>query len=121
MLPYLRRHVGETQIAIGILHTTLGLLKYRRPLGAIARQRGLDPATDPPERQAAFWFVTCGLATIAAGQTIRWAQRRTGTVPASLGRSSLAIGLLGGLLIPKSGFWAIALHGLLALAASREK
>lgn len=119
MLPYLRRHIGETQIAIGILHTAIGLRAYRRPLAAIVRQRGLA-VTDPPERQAAFWFMVCGLSTIAAGQTARWAQRQTGTIPAGLGRSSLAVGLLGGLLIPKSGFWLVVLHGLLALSGRRE-
>lgn len=118
MLPYLRRHIGEVQTGMGLLHTGLGLVVSRRHWAEIIRHGGVDRAQ--ADQDAAFWFVMTGLSAIAAGQTTRWAQRRTGTVPASLGWSSLALGLGGGALMPKSGFWFVAAQGLLALAAARH-
>jgi hypothetical protein len=120
MFPYLRRHIGEVQTGIGLLHTGLGLVVFRRHWAAIIRHGRVSEDRAQVEQYAAFWFVMTGLSTVAAGQVTRWAQRRTGTVPASLGWSSLAIGLGGGALMPKSGFWFVAAQGLLALAAARH-
>ena len=114
----LQAHAGDFQLGIGALHLTYGLAKYRRPLAAIARRRAVSTEQ---EEQTAFWFMALGLATLASGQTTRWAQRQTGTLPASAGWTTLGIGLLGAALIPRSGFWFIIPQGLLALRASRER
>lgn len=111
--------VGELQVATGVVHLALGLVGFRRPLAAIARDGVVGVVEGDWERETAFWFLTTGASFLASGQLARWAQRRTGTLPAAFGWGLLVLGLAGATVMPRSGFWAIAANGLLALAATR--
>lgn len=116
----LSRAVGEFQMAIGALHTLVGILLFREQLAAIGRD-GVGNAVDPhADRQAAFWFLTSGALIVTSGQLARWAQRRTGMLPAAFGWNTLAIGVAGVVVMPISGFWLVIAQALFALAASRR-
>lgn len=116
----MQRFTGHSLIAVGALHTLVGIMSFGRPLAGIARD-GMFNAVDPhPERQAAFWFLLTGALLVVLGQSTRWAQRRTGTVPGSLGTSLLVISLAGVVLMPVSGFWLLLPSAFLTLGASRH-
>lgn len=111
--------VGELQLVIGTAHIALGVARFGPTLRAIARDGVIGVTQGDRERETAVWFLTSGAGLLLAGGLARWAQRRTGTVPAAYGAGLLGLGLAGAALIPRSGFWVVAANGLLALAASR--
>ena len=116
----MQRFTGHTLLAVGVLHTLLGLLGFAAPLAAIARD-GFVNAVDPhPDRQAACWVLLAGVLLMTLGHSARWAQRRTGTLPPALGWTLLAIAAAGAVLMPVSGFWLLFPPALLALAAARQ-
>ena len=115
----MQRYTGHSLIAIGILHTVIGVLAFGAPLAHIARD-GFFNAVDPhPDRQAAFWFLLTGALLVILGQSTCWTQSRTGTVPRSLGWGLLGISLLGVILMPASGFWLLLMPAWLALSVGR--
>lgn len=113
--------VGEVQMVTGVAHLSLGVAEYRQTLAAIAREGGVGVVQGDQDRELAVWFLTSGAGFLLSGSLARWAQRRTGTLPAAYGYGLLALGLAGGLLLPPSGFWVVAANGLLAVAASRGR
>ena len=114
------RYVGELLIATGVLHTLVGLRAFRALLTAIGRDGVVGAVARAPERRLAFWFLLFGLLTMQLGGLTRWAQRRTGTLPAFHGRALLGISGLGVLLMPRSGFWLVLPQAALALVAARR-
>ena len=116
----LGRYCGEVLIATSLLHALVGVLAFSRPLVAIGRGRFVNAVEPHLERQLAFWFLTSGVLIFALGQLTRWAQRRTGALPASLGWTLLALAVAGVILMPVSGFWLVLPQAVLVLAASRQ-
>jgi Family of unknown function (DUF6463) len=115
------RFTGQTLMLIGALHTLVGLLTYAAPLADIGRDGVFHGVGSHTDRQAAVWFLMTGAALLLFGYLTRWAQHRTGTLPAALGWSLLAIAGVGLVLMPLSGFWLIVPAAVLALAASRHR
>ena len=116
----MHRFTGHALLAVGVLHTLVGLLGFATPLGAIARD-GFVNAVDPhPDRQAAFCVLLTGVLLMTLGHSARWALRRTGTLPPALGWTLLVIAAAGAVLMPVSGFWLLVPPALLALAAARQ-
>ncbi len=111
--------VGEMQLITGIAHLALGIVHYRPTLAAIARDSVVGVTAGDREREAAVWFLTSGAALVLSSQLARWTQRQTGTLPIAYGVGLVGLGLAGGTLVPRSGFWVIAANGLLALGAAR--
>ncbi|NLT53128.1 MAG: hypothetical protein GXX79_00870 [Actinomycetales bacterium] len=101
----MRRRIGELWIGLGVLHLLLimvmGWSEFRDLLGDGYVNAGETDA----ERQAFFWLLYLGVPFIIVGVVTRWAQRRLGTVPESMGWVSLVCFLLGALAVPASGFW----------------
>jgi len=117
---HIDRNVGELLMATGVLHTLVGLRAFRAPLAAIGRDGVVGAVARAPERRLAFWFLFVGLLTIQMGGLTRWAQRRTGTLPAFHGRALLGLSVLGALLMPRSGFWLLLPQAALALLVARR-
>jgi hypothetical protein len=112
-------------MATGVLDILYVFVFHARQLAAIA-QDGFFNAVEPDVayatfgRETAFWHLTFGLTAVILGGMIHWAQGRTGTLPAFLGWSLLAIGLSGAILMPFSGFWLILPQAALMLAVARR-
>jgi len=105
---------GDALATVGVLHTTVGLAKYRKALWEIVRDGVIDTIEDDPDREAAVWFLTCGASLILMGFLARWTQRQTGTLPFFVGPMLFGIGAVGATLMPRSGFWALFVAGILA-------
>ena len=116
----LGRSIGTLLVGTGLLHIALGLAGGAKPLAGIRRD-GVTNAVDPhPERQAWVWYMFTGWLLVALGQVVRWGQRRDGVLPAALGWHLTAIGAVGAILMPLSGFWLILAQGVLALRTARR-
>jgi hypothetical protein len=116
----MRKHVGTMLLATGMLHTAVGLWVYRQPLLDILGAGQWMSVTGDNGREAAFWFLFFGLVVMMLGQFVRWALPRAGTLPASLGWSLLALGVLGIAFMPDSGFWLVLPQGWLVLSIARR-
>ena len=109
-----RPTAGGTLVIIGMLHTSIGLAEHRRVLQEMVRDGMFDAVEGDPEREAAFWFLTCGVSLVLLGWLVRWAQRQTGTLPFFVGPALLGIGTAGITFMPRSGFWAVFVAAILA-------
>lgn len=115
----MRKHVGTMLLATGVLHTAVGLLVYRQPVLDIVGAGRWMSVTGDRGREAAFWFLLFGVVLMMFGQFVRWALRHAGTLPASLGWSLLALGLLGVAFMPDSGFWLVLPQAWLVFRIAR--
>lgn len=120
----MRRLCGSLLVATGVLHLLVGLFVFAGPLAAIA---GDGFGAIPPDlegevldREAAFWFMLFGVMLLMLGGLTHWAQARTGTLPLFLGWSLLALGVIGVVTMPASGFWLVLPQAALMLAVARR-
>lgn len=114
MTPFSRPTTGDALTIIGILHTSIGLAEHRRVLREVVRDGMIDAVEGDPEREAALWFLTCGVSLVLMGRLARWPQRQAGTLPSFVGPELLGIGMAGVTLMPRSGFWAVLVAAILA-------
>ena len=89
-------------------------------LGDIMRDGFIGAVSEDAERTAVFVLLILGVQFMLIGVVTRWVQRRTRTVPESMGWVALIVSLLGVLAVPASGFWlAAALTGY-GIVVSRQ-
>lgn len=113
--------VGQLLIGTGAIHEIVGVAIHAKGLRAIGRG-GVVNAVDPhPDRQHAVWFLVTGALLAMYGHLVHATERRTGTLPAAVGRQLLAVSLAGVVLMPVSGFWAILVEGALALRVAHRR
>lgn len=114
---------GPLLMAVGVLDLVYVLVFHSRQLAAIARDGFFGAVEIGPahlDREVAFWHLTFGVTVLILGGMVRWTQARTGTLPAFLGWSLLALGCFGAILVPVSGFWAFPPLAVLMLLTARH-
>ena len=119
----MRRMSGPLLVATGVLDILYVLVSYSRQFAAIFQEGLVDAVEVVPaqlDRETAFWHLMFGATFVVLGGLVCWTQSRTGTLPAFLGWSLLALGLFGAILVPVSGFWLVLLLALLVLVAARR-
>lgn len=119
----MRRWVGRSLVAVGVLHVGYGLFAYRAAVMAVVGDGVVGAVDADPERARMFWFLVAGLLTALFGAMTDWLERR-GTPPPrapSLGFALLALACIAAL--PESGAWLLAppAAALLARAWSRHR
>jgi hypothetical protein len=120
----MRRLSGPLLMATGLLNLLYVLVFHSRQLIAIAQDDFFNAVElDPAQlgRETAFWHLTFGVMVLILGGLVYWAQAHTGTLPAFLGWSLLALGLFGAILVPVSGFWVLLPQAVLMLVVARRR
>lgn len=117
----MRHRIGELWIGLGVFHLALIGVLGREELGGIVAAGVVDGISGSTVREAVFWLFYLGVPLVLIGLITRWAQRRLGTVPASLGWASAISGLLGWIVVPVSGFPLMAALGLYTVRVAREE
>jgi len=110
-------------MAVGTLHLLAGPVFYPQPLAAIVQDGFFNAVNLNPaqfDREAAFWWTEFGVMLLLLGGLVHWAQAKTGTLPAFLGWSLMAIGAVGVILMPISGFWLVFPQAVLVFAVARR-
>ena len=120
----MRRLSGPLLMATGVLDLLYVLVFHFRQLSAIAGDGffgavELDPSQ--LDREVAFWHLTFGAMVVVLGGLVHWTQSQTGTLPAFLGWSLLALGLFGAVLVPVSGFWLVLSQAVMMLVVARRE
>ncbi|MGH2615547.1 MAG: DUF6463 family protein [Thermomicrobiales bacterium] len=117
----MRRFVGLAVIVVGVLHLVSVAVAKSEALAAVARDGMIDAVEPHAEREAAFWSLWFGIFVVTTGALIARLQAEGRAVPAFAGWTLLAMGLVGGLLMPFSGFWAGIPLGLLLIVPARQR
>ena len=118
----MRRLSGPLLMATGVLDLLYVLVFHFRQLAAIAGDGFFGAVELHPsqlDRETAFWHLTFGAMVVILGGLVHWTQSRTGTLPAFLGWSLLALGLFGAILVPVSGFWLVLPQAVMMLVVAR--
>jgi hypothetical protein len=100
---------GTALMVTGIGHALLGLVLFRAPLAAIVHDGIANSIRHGQfERAAAFWFLifspACFLLGLLANHAVARRDRWLGAV---VGWNLVAIGGVGALVMPVSGFWIL--------------
>lgn len=96
---------GTLMLAIGVLHTVVGVVLGWTPLVAIASDGYVGAVERSFDRMAIFWFLGFGFVLMLAGEAVRLLEDRGEPVPPRLGWILGAVSGLGAAAIPASGFW----------------
>jgi hypothetical protein len=116
----LGRSAGHLIIAIGVLHTVVGLILGAGPLAAIFRDGYVGAVDGHFDRMAIAWFLLFGFVLMLAGDAVRAIEDTAATVPPRLGYALGAIALLGGTAMPVSGFWLGLIPATMIVLRARQ-
>lgn len=116
--------VGDALLAIAAVHVATAPVAYPASLRS-TWDAGVVGAVDAdPDladlRGVGFWYVAAGVGVGLLGGVVRDGEVRTGEVPGWLGWSLLGLAAGGAALMPRSGFYAFAVPGLLAVRRRRR-
>jgi hypothetical protein len=115
------RYTGTLALVIGVGHVILTLLLFPTQLadivsaGVVASVRFNERAS---EQAAAVWFAVNGFLLVIIGQ-LAGAHQKTSRLPASPGLLLAALGVVGAIVAPISGFWVYIVLGTLRIWDSR--
>lgn len=113
----LTRLVPRLVTGLGVIHLVYAVVESPGVLRAMAVD-GVLGASDDYQRDYVTWFLVAGFALLLTGGVMRWAVRRTGELPPSVGWWLLGIGVFDVVLEPTGGSWALALLGALTAYAT---
>jgi hypothetical protein len=118
--------VGAATIATGIGHNLIGAWLYRRQLAGVVHDGLVDAVENPrlhgaerSRRETALWFLMSGAAFMTLGAGLRRSSAGDGAIrPIATGMT--AMGAVGAVAMPKSGFWLLLAEGVAARRLSRR-
>lgn len=116
----MRRYIGLAVILMGLAHVLSVVGARSGPMAAIVRGGFVNAVEPHPERESAFWSLWFGIFAATTGAMVATIQARGQHAPAFIGWAPLGMGLLGGILMPFSEFWAGIPLGLLILLPPRK-
>lgn len=113
------RWIGRAVLAIGALHTVVGLVMFRKTLAELMAEGLVNTVHGQPVREFAFWFIFFGLLAMLLGALVDWCEQESRPLPPFLGLSLLALFVTCVTIMPASGGWLIAVPALGALRHAR--
>lgn len=112
---------GALLTATGILHTLVTALLTKEIFVAIIRDGVVDTIKEDYVRGFALWFLVCGVLLILWGETLQhYIRKSQRPAPLFLGYSMLLFAVLGGIIVPVSGFWLFLPQGLIIVLANKR-
>ena len=118
--------VGRLTVAIGVLHTlaTLPAIAEAMPriveagfVGGVSSQ--VPPPPEAMQSLAALFSVVMGVVLVLLGGALHRLEAAELPLPRWLGPTYIVTGLVGGLLVPPTGFWLIVALGIFATLRAR--
>ena len=112
----MKNKIGLSIIVIGVMHTLLSLMKFSDTFSEIIKE-GIINSGLGANRGWAIWFTVTGFVFIFLGLAIQALEQHQLTVPKLIGWGLLLTAVIGGLMIPLSGFWILLLPSLFIILA----
>jgi hypothetical protein len=114
----MRVWIGKAIMAIGVLHSMVGVLAFRTRLGELAREGLVNTIDGSDERDYAFWFIVCGILLTILGAVVNWAERTGLPFPRFLGWAVFFFASAVVLVMPVSGAWLLLVPAVGAIHRS---
>jgi hypothetical protein len=104
-MSWLRQHLGELSIGLGLTHLLWGVVEYRRVIPGLVRDGWWMSISGEhqTERSDFFWFMVGGVSTISEGLLIRSLLRHGARIPRSYALINLGVMAAIGTGFPRSG------------------
>jgi hypothetical protein len=114
----MRAWIGKTIIAIGVLHTLVGVFAFRTRLGDFLHEGLVNSVEGSAEREYAFWFLVCGIVWTILGAVVNWAERTGLPFPRFLGWAIFFFASAVVVMMPASGAWLLLVPAIGAIHRS---
>lgn len=114
----MRAWIGKTIIAIGALHTAVGILAFRTRLAELIREGLINTVDGRAERAFPFWFLVCGVVWVIFGAFVDWAERMGHSFPRFLGWALFVFAAAMVVVMPVSGAWLLLVPAVGAIGRS---
>ena len=101
------RWLGAWLMVVGILHVAYGLTKFREGFGAILDHGLWNTLPGHPDRELGFWFVMSGWGMLFGGGLLHRLEGSESGLPRWVGWALLVPAVLGIVVEPATGFWAL--------------
>ena len=101
----MRRRIGELWIAFAVIHFVGVTIGGWSTVQDVFADGPINCIHGDVERDAFFGWFFMGVPILTTGVVTRWAQRRTGTLPESMGWITVVAFGIGALVAPLSGAW----------------
>ena len=117
----MRRWIGRWIVAVGVLHSALGVVVFRSTLGAMAAEGLWDSMGQDRGRQLGVWFLTGGFALLLTGTLVDALEREGRDVPRVFAWGLLAVAMGGIVVSPRSGFLSLLPPAIGAVMRTRAR
>jgi len=116
------KYSGVLLVATGILHTVVAIALFKDYLWSIIKNLLSGTLqSDNLSQGLAFWFFVLGFFVIILGQVLHYyIKKEQQPAPKLLGYWLLGLGIIGGIIVPVSGFWLFIPQALIILFAKRD-
>ena len=111
----MKLYAGVLTMILGAMHLLTGVVFYMDPLLEIGRNGLIAAVPDFGDLSTAFWFMMFGVLLVWVGMLARQYGAYSAELPTGFGWQMVVLGLVGGLMMPISGFWLAIPIGLLAI------
>lgn len=115
----MKTKIGWIVIIIGSLHSLLGIVKFSESFLSMLSE-GIFNTGAGPERGWAIWFTFCGIVFILLGLGLGFIEKKGMHIPKNIGWGLAGSAIMGGVILPVSGFWALLLPALLILFGKQQ-
>ncbi|OJJ15359.1 hypothetical protein BKI52_38750 [marine bacterium AO1-C] len=115
----MKNNIGVVVIIIGVLHSLLGFVKHSGVFGGML-SNGLLNTGNTIERNLAFWFTFAGITFMLLGYLIKYIESQKLAVPITFGWLLLGAAVVGVVILPISGFWALFLPAILIIYQAKS-
>ena len=110
---------GWLLLGVAALHAACGVWIGRRALLAMAREGFVNAVVPHLDRMFVVWFLLMSPLLWIVGRVALWLASESRRPPVWLGRSLVALALMGAVLMPASGFWLILAPAIWLWLAAR--
>ena len=116
----MKRWIGRWLIGVSLFHTVVAGLLFGQDLITVVQRGEFHIIGSDPIAGAAIWFLLFGVLLFLCGLAINALEQASPRpLPKAIGWALLALGLMGVMIMPMSGFW-LALPPALAIIAARS-
>ena len=104
----MKQWIGRWLIVVSLLHSVVAVAVFGGVFSSIIKRGVFNTVGTDPMTAAAVWFVLFGAMLFTFGLAIAELEKSSiRQLPKSIGWSLLAIGIVGIILMPVSGFWLV--------------